>query len=74
MKAQLAQSISQALPNFAVRAGGDTSIDIYRRGDDKAQALRMLSQYCDVNIEKLLLLAIVCILEETIILLPLQEL
>ncbi|MFP1694576.1 HAD-IIB family hydrolase [Gardnerella swidsinskii] len=53
LKAQLAQSISQALPNFAVRAGGDTSIDIYRRGDNKAQALRMLSQYCDFNIEKI---------------------
>lgn len=53
LKNQLAQSIAKLLPNFAVRSGGDTSVDIYRRGDDKAQALRMLAEYCDFNINSI---------------------
>ncbi|EPI43656.1 HAD hydrolase family protein [Gardnerella vaginalis] len=53
LKAKLAQSIALALPEFAVRAGGDTSVDVYRRGDDKAQALRMLAQYGDFAIERI---------------------
>lgn len=53
LKAQLVKRISQSLPNFAVRQGGDTSVDVYRRGDDKAQALLTLAKYCDLSIEKI---------------------
>ena len=49
----LAQNISKALPDFAVHAGGYTSIDIYKRGDDKAQALLTLAKYCDFSIENM---------------------
>ncbi len=51
LKNMLAQNISKALPDFAVHAGGYTSIDIYKRGDDKAQALLTLAKYCDFSIE-----------------------
>lgn len=51
LKSELAKSIAQALPNFAVRAGGDTSVDVYRIGDDKSQALISLAKYCDFPIE-----------------------
>lgn len=50
IKAELAKNIAQILSNFEVRQGGDTSIDICRRGDDKAQALRTLAKYCDFDI------------------------
>lgn len=44
----LVEAIRPQLPEFEVRAGGETSVDIYRRGENKAHALQALSQACGI--------------------------
>ncbi|WP_296156671.1 HAD hydrolase family protein [uncultured Gardnerella sp.] len=51
LKAKLANAIRENLPDFAVRQGGDTSVDVYCKGDDKAHALTTLSNICGIDIE-----------------------
>lgn len=53
LQTRLQECVAQALPDFSVRAGGNTSIDVCCRGDDKAHALRMLAQYCGFSVENI---------------------
>lgn len=45
----LAQSLSRLLPNFEVRAGGLTSVDITREGIDKAYGLSQIRKHLNTN-------------------------
>jgi HAD superfamily hydrolase (TIGR01484 family) len=50
----LSQFVSQKLPDLEVRSGGSTSVDITRKGIDKAYGMRKLMQQLDVGIGEIL--------------------
>jgi hydroxymethylpyrimidine pyrophosphatase-like HAD family hydrolase len=46
--------LQELLPEFEVRAGGLTTIDITRKGIDKAYGVRQIAEHLDFNIEDML--------------------
>lgn len=50
LQSELTAMVAEALPDFAVRAGGETSVDVVSRGDNKAEALNSLAQSFEVDI------------------------
>ncbi len=53
---RLQAALSDALPNFAVRIGGSTSIDITQAGVDKAYGMRKLAQFAKVDFAEMIFL------------------
>ncbi|MFC5502912.1 HAD-IIB family hydrolase [Lysinimonas soli] len=53
-KNTLREAVQALLPNLEVRSGGSTSIDITRRGIDKAYGMTKLAQLTDIPIEQML--------------------
>lgn len=53
-RAALQTMLARALPNFSIRLGGTTSIDVTRSGIDKACALRRLAEVSGVAIAETL--------------------
>lgn len=51
---QLQQQVQRDLPDLEVRAGGSTSIDITRKGIDKAHGIREFARIVDVPFPKIL--------------------
>ncbi len=52
-KKKLVQDLETLLPDFEVRAGGLTSIDIVKKGMDKAYGINRLSEYLKIPISKI---------------------
>lgn len=52
-RAALADAVQQDFPELSVRAGGSTSIDVTRRGIDKAYGVRRLAERTGVAIEEM---------------------
>lgn len=55
-RAALQALVQFRLPHLEVRAGGSTSIDITRRGIDKAFGMRAFAQHCGLKLEQILFL------------------
>lgn len=53
-KARLRSYAASRLPELEVRTGGSTSIDVTRKGIDKAHGVRKLMEHLNVSIDKLL--------------------
>lgn len=53
-KRQLRDRVAQRLPDLEVRAGGSTSVDVTRKGIDKAFGMRRLMEYLGVGKEDIL--------------------
>ena len=53
-KELLAEAISLALPHLSVRSGGSTSIDITKKGVDKAYGMSILSKYTNIDYDDIL--------------------
>ncbi|MFY9462595.1 MAG: HAD-IIB family hydrolase [Candidatus Sungiibacteriota bacterium] len=53
-KMKITKLLSKILPNFEVRAAGFTSIDVTRKGIDKAYGLRQIRKYLHVEIKNML--------------------
>lgn len=53
-KRALRDYVAGRLPEFEVRGGGSTSVDITRRGIDKAYGMRKLMQYNDLTMDQIL--------------------
>lgn len=54
LRQQMREILQKKLPDFEVRAGGLTSIDITRKGIDKAYGVRQISEHLGVKIEDML--------------------
>lgn len=54
LRQQMREILQKFLPDFEVRAGGLTSIDITRKGIDKAYGVRQIAKHLDVKIESML--------------------
>lgn len=54
LRQQMRDILQKLLPEFEVRAGGLTSIDVTRKGIDKAYGVRQISAHLDVKIEDML--------------------
>lgn len=54
LRQQMREILQKFLPDFEVRAGGLTSIDITRKGIDKAYGVRQIAKHLDVKIENML--------------------
>lgn len=54
LRQQMREILQKLLPEFEVRAGGLTSIDITRKGIDKAYGVRQIAKHLDVKIEDML--------------------
>jgi HAD superfamily hydrolase (TIGR01484 family) len=50
----LCQFVAQKLPDLEVRSGGSTSVDITRKGIDKAYGMRKLMQHLSLGIDEIL--------------------
>lgn len=53
-RAKIAESLRDRLPTFDIRIGGTNSIDITRRGVNKAYGIRKLEEYLKMSIDKML--------------------
>ncbi|WGD38659.1 HAD-IIB family hydrolase [Lysinibacter sp. HNR] len=53
-KARLRDRVAEALPELEVRSGGSTSIDITRKGIDKAYGIRRLVEHSGIGLEDIL--------------------
>ncbi|HWH98504.1 MAG TPA: HAD-IIB family hydrolase [Pseudolysinimonas sp.] len=53
-KNTLRAAVQHQLPDLEVRSGGSTSVDITRRGIDKAYGMRKLSELTDIPFEQML--------------------
>ena len=51
LKEELAEQISKDLPDFSVRAGGETSVDVVCKGNNKAYALKSLCKICGICLD-----------------------
>ncbi len=49
----LLSEIEPLLPEFSVKTGGSTSIDVVKKGEDKAYGIEKLSQYLNIPIERM---------------------
>lgn len=54
LRQQMRDALQKFLPDFEVRAGGLTTIDITRKGIDKAYGVRQIAEHLDVAIEDML--------------------
>ena len=54
LRQQMREILQKKLPDFEVRAGGLTSIDITRKGIDKAYGVRQISEHLNIKIEDML--------------------
>lgn len=54
LRQQMREILQKLLPEFEVRAGGLTSIDVTRKGIDKAYGVRQIAQHLDIKIEDML--------------------
>jgi len=54
LRQQMREILQKKLPDFEVRAGGLTSIDVTRKGIDKAYGVRQISEHLGVKIEDML--------------------
>lgn len=54
MKLKIAKAVSKLIPTLEVRAAGHTSIDVTKKGIDKAYGLRQMEKYLHVKIKKML--------------------
>ncbi|HYM65330.1 MAG TPA: HAD hydrolase family protein, partial [Candidatus Sulfotelmatobacter sp.] len=54
LRQQMRGILQKLLPEFEVRAGGLTSIDVTRKGIDKAYGVRQIAQHLGVKIEDML--------------------
>ena len=54
LRQQMREILQKLLPEFEVRAGGLTSIDITRKGIDKAYGVRQIAEHLGVKIEDML--------------------
>ncbi len=54
LRQKMREILQKKLPGFEVRAGGLTSIDITRKGIDKAYGVKQISEHLDVKIEDML--------------------
>ena len=54
VKQELARRLSRLLPDLEVRAAGHTSVDVTKKGIDKAFGLRQIEKYLHVKIKKML--------------------
>lgn len=54
LRQQMREILQKLLPEFEVRAGGLTSIDVTRKGIDKAYGVRQIAKHLDVKIEDML--------------------
>jgi hypothetical protein len=54
MKMKMARLLAKRLPNMEVRAAGFTSIDVTRKGIDKAYGMRQIKKHLKVPISKML--------------------
>jgi phosphomannomutase len=52
-KQRLRAAIQTLLPDYDVKTGGSTTIDITKKGIDKAYGVRKLSEYLDIPIEEM---------------------
>jgi len=53
-KMKIAKLVAQKLPNFTVRAAGFTTIDVTKKGIDKAYGIRQMQKYLKIPINKML--------------------
>lgn len=53
-KNQLSRAVQKRLPNLEVRSGGSTSVDITRRGIDKAYGMRKLVEHTGIPLDDML--------------------
>jgi phosphomannomutase len=53
-KDRLREAVAAVLPDLEVRSGGSTSVDITRRGIDKAYGINRLSQLTDIPLAEML--------------------
>jgi len=53
-KAQLRRAVQELLPDLEVRSGGSTSVDITRRGIDKAYGMSKLSEMTEISLDEML--------------------
>ncbi len=51
---RIAETLRARLPNFDIRVGGTNSIDITRRGVNKAYGIRKLEEYFKMSLDKML--------------------
>lgn len=51
---QMIESLRVDLPNFEIRSGGTTSIDITRKNIDKAYGIKQITKYLNFKIEEML--------------------
>jgi phosphomannomutase len=54
LRQKMREILQKKLPEFEVRAGGLTSIDITRKGIDKAYGVRQISEHLDIQIDDML--------------------
>lgn len=54
LRQKMREILQELLPEFEVRAGGLTTIDITRKGIDKAYGVRQIAKHLDVKIEDML--------------------
>lgn len=54
LQLQLTEALQARLPDFTVRAAGLTSIDVTRRGIDKAYGLRQMEKYLSIPLANML--------------------
>lgn len=54
LRQKMREILQKLLPEFEVRAGGLTSIDVTRKGIDKAYGVRQIAKHLDVKIEDML--------------------
>ena len=54
LKMKMASIMAKKLPNLEVRAAGFTSIDVTKKGIDKAYGLKQIEKYLKVKIKKIL--------------------
>lgn len=54
LRQQMRESLQRKLPNFEVRAGGLTSIDVTRKGIDKAYGVMQIAEHLKVKIDDML--------------------
>jgi HAD superfamily hydrolase (TIGR01484 family) len=53
-KMQIAKLMQKYLPQFSIRAAGHTSVDVTRKGIDKAYGLKQIEKYLKVKIKDML--------------------
>ena len=54
LKLEITKKMAKLLPNLEVRAAGATSVDVTRKGIDKAYGLRQMEKYLHVKIKNML--------------------